>query len=222
MARIPDSEIERLKKEISLERLVQGHGVLLNRRGKDLIGLCPFHKDTDPSLVVTADKNIWHCLGACQTGGSVIDWVMKVHKVSFRHAIEILRADEIPATLSQPVEVGTLPKLCAPVTITADEQELLKQVVKYYHQTLKKSPEALTYLKNRGITSGEIIERYQIGFANRTLGLRLPERNRKNGIEIRARLQNAGILRKESGHEHFNGSIVVPITDDQEIGRAHV
>jgi|GEM_PF-1699911 len=50
------------------------------------------------------------------------------------------------------------------------------------------------------------------GYANRTLGLRLPLKNRVAGAELRARLQTIGILR-ESGHEHFNGSLVIPILD---------
>jgi hypothetical protein len=49
-----------------------------------------------------------------------------------------------------------------------------------------------------------------LGFADRTLGLRLPEKTRKAGNEIRSRLQKLGLLR-ESGHEHFNGSLVIPV-----------
>src|SRR5208283_2090094 len=92
MARIPDEEIERLKREVSLQRLVEARGIELSRHGAYLLGLCPFHDDHDPSLIVSPKKNLWHCLGACQTGGSVIDWVMRAQGVSFRHAVELLRA----------------------------------------------------------------------------------------------------------------------------------
>ena len=91
MARIPESEVERLKDEVSLERLVEAAGVELRRQGKDLVGCCPFHEDRSPSLVISPAKNLWHCLGACQAGGSVIDWVMRTDGVSFRHAVELLR-----------------------------------------------------------------------------------------------------------------------------------
>jgi DNA primase len=93
MARIPEADIERLKNEISLQRLVEAQGIELTRHGADLLGRCPFHDDKTPSLVVSPKKNLWHCLGACQTGGSVIDWVMKTRGISFRHAVELLRAD---------------------------------------------------------------------------------------------------------------------------------
>ena len=77
MARIAEEEIERLKREISLERLAVAKGIQLKKHGENLLGLCPFHDDREPSLVITPSKNLWHCLGACQTGGTVIDWVMQ-------------------------------------------------------------------------------------------------------------------------------------------------
>ena len=93
MARIPEAEIERLKHEISVERLVTGSGIELRKSGKDQIGQCPFHDDAEPSLVVTAAKTLWHCFG-CQVGGGPIDWVIKMQGVSFRHAVELLREGE--------------------------------------------------------------------------------------------------------------------------------
>lgn len=77
MARIPDTEIERLTEEVSLQRFVEQAGVELRRQGTDLVGRCPFHEDRSPSLVLSSAKNLWHCLGACQAAGSVIDWVMR-------------------------------------------------------------------------------------------------------------------------------------------------
>ena len=74
MPRIPDTELERLKNEVSVERLVEASGVELKKAGKDMLGRCPFHDDAEASLVVTAAKNLWHCFG-CQVGGGPIDWV---------------------------------------------------------------------------------------------------------------------------------------------------
>ena len=87
MARIPEHEVERLKKEISVQRLAEAQGVKLTRHGADLVGRCPFHDDRTPSLIITPAKNLWHCLGACNMGGTAIDWVMKAQGVSFRHAV---------------------------------------------------------------------------------------------------------------------------------------
>ena len=213
MARIPDEVIERLKQEVSLQRLVEARGVQLQRHGADLLGLCPFHDDHEPSLVVSPKNNLWHCLGACQAGGSVIDWVMKAQGISFRHAVELLRADHPSLTdASTPVRVSTVRKLATPIDRDASDAEALLQVVNYYHETLTQTPDALEYLRKRGLDSPEMIDHFRLGFANRTLGYRLPASNRQAGAEMRGRLQKLGIIR-ESGHEHFNGCVVFPIFD---------
>lgn len=87
MRRYADEEIRRLKEETDLAALVCAAGVELKQVGQDLRGRCRFHEDSGPSLVVTPAKGLWHCLGACGAGGSVIDWVMKSQGVSFRHAV---------------------------------------------------------------------------------------------------------------------------------------
>jgi DNA primase catalytic core len=214
MARIPDEEIERLKREVSIEHLAKARGVELKPHGGNLIGLCPFHEDHEPSLVITSSKNLWHCLGACRAGGSVIDWVMKAEGVSFRHAVEILRRD--PSSLAAfpgSAKHSTVRKLAPVLAMDAEDREILRQVVDYYHATLKESPEALRYLEKRGLRSPEMIERFKLGFANRTLGYRLPPKRCKAGEEMRGRLQRLGIYRA-SGHEHFTGSLVIPVMDE--------
>lgn len=211
MARIPQAEIDRLKGEVSVERLVTAAGIALKKSGKDLLGTCPFHDDAEPSLVITPAKNLWHCFG-CQTGGGPIDWVMRMSGVSFRHAVELLR-EGITSLAAQPVKQTTVRKLPPPVAPDADDQALLNQVIGYYHETLKASPEALKYLESRGIHDMEAVDRFRLGFANRTLGLRLPNNQRVAGAELRTRLQRLGLLR-ESGHEHFNGSLVIPVLDE--------
>ena len=60
---------------------------------------------------------------------------------------------------------------------------VLGQVIDYYHATLKQSPEALAYLQKRGLHHPDVIDHFKLGFANRTLGLRLPDKNRKAGAE---------------------------------------
>ena len=213
MARIPTNEIERLKSEVSVERLIESAGIELKKLGKDRAGKCPFHADDTASLVVTPAKNLWHCFG-CQIGGGPIDWVMKKQGVSFRHAVELLRdGDSSLAATSVPLKRATVRTLPAPVTRDADNDVLMMQVVGYYHDTLKQSPDALAYLKSRGLDHPELIETFKLGFANRTLGLRLPEKNRVAGAELRTRLQAIGIYR-QSGHEHFNGSLVMPVMDE--------
>ena len=228
MARFSDEVIHRIKNEVSLLRLVEHSGIELKKHGKDYIGHCPFHDDKTPSFVVSPASNLWNCLGACGEGGSVIDWVMKTQGVSFRHAVELLRNDHLSFTQStrsargagsaaeNPVKQSTVPKLEAPVTTDADDQAMLRQVIDYYHSTLKQESEAQAYLQKRGLDDAELINHFKLGYANRTLGLRLPQKNRKAGKEIREQLQRIGLYR-DTGREHFNGSLVIPVMDSNGV-----
>ena len=180
-------------------------------------------------------KNLWHCLGACQAGGSVIDWVMRVERVSFRHAVERLRTQGGGGPAAPPPMLAPLATRAAKETahvrgsgrapggetgavgsesVDRADGALLRDVIAFYHETLKASPEAIDYLESRGLNSVALIDRFQLGFANRTLGYRLPAKTLKAGAAVRGQLQRLGILRG-SGHEHFTGSVVVPILGER-------
>ena len=213
MAHIPDEEKARLKREISIQRLAEARGVGLKRYGKELMGLCPFHKDTHPSLCIDPVKNVWHCKGACGKGGDVIEWVKHAEGVSFTHAVELLKRDFLllPANQSgPPPKKSTTVKLPPLTEQSLDDKTLLKLVVHHYHETLKQSPEAQQYLVKRGLGSAEMSEQFQLGFANRTLGYLVPASNRVAGEEQRGRLKELGVFRS-NGREHLRGSLVIPI-----------
>ncbi|EFB2526432.1 TPA: toprim domain-containing protein, partial [Escherichia coli] len=91
-------------------------------------------------------------------------------------------------------------------------QKLLSRVVEFYHHTLLNAPEAVAYLEKRRLNHPELVAAFKLGFANRTLPYRLPAVKSRAGEKIRARLKGVGVLR-ESGHEHFTGSLVVPVMD---------
>ena len=132
MPRVPNELLERLKQEIAIVRLVERAGVVLKGTGDNLLGLCPMHDDHEPSLVISAEKNVWHCLGACQAGGSVVDWVMKKDRVSFRHAVDLLLAEFFPLEARSVIDgapkLSTVPQLASPLDLEADEQELAQIV----------------------------------------------------------------------------------------------
>ena len=123
---------------------------------------------------------------------------MKSEGVSFRHAVELLQNDYQPLAASAagapPAKHSTVKKLAMPIAADAEDAKLLAQVIEYYHETLLESPEAIEYLKRRGIGSDEAIKTFKLGFANRTLGYRLPEKNRVEGAAIRGQLQRLGCL----------------------------
>jgi hypothetical protein len=216
MALIPEEEIARLKRAVDLAAVVRARGVALQPQGGDLVGLCPFHDDHDPSLRVTPGKGLWRCM-SCQATGNVIQFVQKFDGVSFRHACELLKTGQFAALAgpAAPVKKSTVPKLPSPLAADADDQAALRQVLDYYHERLKENPAALAYLKKRGITA-EAIATFRVGFVDRTLGLRLPQKNRAEGAALRERLTRLGILR-DTGHEHLRGRVVFPVVAESGV-----
>ena len=208
MPKIPESDIERVKRQTDLLALVRSRGVELKKHGsKDWIGRCPFHQDRDnPNFIVSPDKGLFHCM-VCGKAGNAIQFVQFHDGVSFRHAFEVLAHGQ--AFAAQPLtKQATVPKLDCPLVLDADDVALMNQSLAYYRERLAQTPAALDYLKRRGIEAA--VEPFGLGFADRTLGLRLPMKNRNDGEALRTRLQKIGLLR-ESGHEHFNGCVVFPI-----------
>ncbi len=223
MPMIPEDEIEKIKREADLAAVVRSRGVALKPQGGDLVGLCPFHEDKNPSLHVTPAKRLWRCV-ACHATGNAIQFVQKFDGVSFRHACELLKSGKLSAlsgpSAGAPLKKSTVPKLDSPLAADADDQAALRQVLDYYHARLKENPAALAYLAKRGLTA-EAIATFRVGFVDRTLGLRLPQANRKEGAAIRARLARLGVLR-DTGHEHLRGRVVFPVVaENGEIGTVY-
>ena len=222
MARIGQEELDTLKHEVPIQRVLEARGIELKKHGaKDLVGLCPLHNEQTPSFVLSPERWLWHCFG-CDRGGDVISLTQQLEGVSFRQAVELLRAG-YPATggglgtttsSARPAKRSTVPKLPCPVEPDAEDSELLNQVMVYYHERLKRTPAALEYLEKRGLGSMEMVEHFSLGYSDRSLCYGLPAKNRKAGEKLRGRLQALGILR-ESGHELFRGALVVPIRDEQ-------
>ena len=150
-------------------RLVEAKGVKLKGRGENLIGQCPFHDDKTPSLVISPTKNLWHCLGACQAGGYVIDWVMKAERVSFRHAVEMLRSGPVFSGSGNRAAAAAKQSSSSPRSPRSPIRRA-GQVLDYYPATLKQCTEAQRYLEKRGLQSSEMVEHFKLGFSNRTLG----------------------------------------------------
>jgi DNA primase len=89
MAYIPDDKLQEIRDAAPIEEVV-GQYVKLERRGRNLLGLCaPSTADSKPSFTVSPDKGIFHCFG-CQAGGNVISFVMQYHKLGFTEAVSEL------------------------------------------------------------------------------------------------------------------------------------
>jgi DNA primase len=86
--RIPESKIEEIRNSADIVDVISPH-VQLRKRGKNFIGLCPFHSEKTPSFTVSEEKQIFHCFG-CHTGGNVFKFLTEFHKISFVEAVQEL------------------------------------------------------------------------------------------------------------------------------------
>jgi hypothetical protein len=191
-----------------LAGLVTAGGVVLREAEDGLTGSCP---RCVSRLVVDSAADAWSCAGICGSGGAA-KWVALVEGVSVSHAAELLRAGWQP-TLDKELPAGQrsvrlLSVLCA---ADADDATLLDAVVDHYASTLSSCEPARAWLDRLGVDESLAL-RLRLSYANRTLGYRLPEANRKDGATLRGRLAALGVYR-ESGHEHLTGCLVIPIID---------
>lgn len=204
-------EVERLKASADLVGMIRGHGVDLKPEGSDLVGLCPFHSESTPSFRVTPSKNLYHCFG-CGKGGSAVDWLVATRGISIREAFENLRVSS-GAVASQMGPSKDLVECAFEADPSWSDGRLLAAVADYYTSRLLVSPVAQEYLVKRGLWDLSLVNRFRLGYADRTLGAALDRS--PAGAALRARLTEIGVIR-ESGHEHLNGSLVVPVLSSRK------
>lgn len=200
---IPESEIEKVKSQISLASVIRARGVTLKKKGKQLWGLCPFHSEDEPSFAVDEKKGLWNCLGKCQTGGDVFSFVMKADSLNFKQAFELLAENQPSKSATRkekPIETETT----GAVEMTKSELEYLEKAAAYYHKSLLKNEKAIAYLTSRGITP-EAIQTFKLGFVDGTLKDKL-------NPDGKANLERLGLL-NERGSEMMFGSVVFPLLD---------
>jgi DNA primase catalytic core len=217
--RIPDADITRLNADTDLVGLIQSRGVALKQQGRNWTGHCPFHDDTKhANLIVTPTNSLWRCMAIhCGKTGNAIQFLEAFDGLSFRHAFELL-AHGGKAAFERPPDAPrkqtTVPRLPCPLDETAPDASLLDQIASYYASRLAalENQSARDYLVSRGLDDEALWQHFGIGFSDRTLGLRIPEKNRKQGGKLRERLQSIGVYRP-TGREHLNGCITIPIRE---------
>ncbi len=183
----------------------------LQNRGKNYLGLCPFHKEKTPSFNVDVEKQLFYCFG-CGIGGNVFTFIMNKENFSFPEAVRYL-ADKYNIVLH-----GKMDKELSKEFLERRKYfKINRLVAKYFDYCLFKTHEgsrALAYLKKRGFDI-DIMKKFHLGYA-------LPSWDdlikfaRKKDIGI-ATLEKTGLVmpRKDSkGHyDRFRNRVIFPITD---------
>jgi len=156
---IPDSFKQDLLSRVDMVELVSRY-VQLKKGGVNYLGLCPFHNEKSPSFTVSPVKQFYHCFG-CGAHGNAIGFVMAYSSLGYIDALKELASS---VGMQVPQDVPRTPAEAARRERETDLYAVMEKAMAYFRAELKKSPHAIDYLKQRGL-SGEIAARFRIGYA---------------------------------------------------------
>jgi DNA primase len=203
------NDVELIKERLDVADVIGGY-IQLKPAGRNLKAPCPFHNEKTASFMVSPEKGIWHCFG-CNQGGDVIKFVMQYEGLEFRPALELLakRAGvELRNTGGRQSQQAK------------QEQDRLRQATtlaaKYFQASLTKNPDALGYIKKRGLKRQTIID-FQIGYAPDDWNA-LSHFLAKKGFSD-SELRAAGLVGQKEGrntvYDMFRGRLMFTICDAQ-------
>lgn len=153
---IPRDFIEDLVARTDIVEVI-GSRVQLKKAGREFSACCPFHGEKSPSFFVSPQKQFYHCFG-CGVHGNALGFLIEYEHLEFVEAVEELAR---LAGVDVPREGGDAP---ARDRVSPDLYAILDDAARYYRQQLKRTPDAVDYLKRRGLT-GEIAAEFAIGWA---------------------------------------------------------
>ncbi len=211
MASTWDELIQQIKERLDIVEVISEQ-VVLKKRGNNYWGLCPFHKDKNPSFCVTPHLGIYKCF-SCGEAGDALKFIMKTRNIEFKDLI-IELADrfglEVPHSHSQN----------SSSTKEVKEQMLAASMVaaEYYHDLLLRQKDtnseiALKYLTQRGIGS-DIIKKFHLGIAPKAYTTLYDELRKDFSNDV---LEKAGlVLKSEKGGyiDRFRNRIIIPIQNE--------
>jgi DNA primase len=204
--RITDEKIDEVRNAVDIVEIITAY-VRLKKRGKNYLGLCPFHTEKTPSFTVSGEKQMYHCFG-CGRGGNVFTFLMEMDKVSFVEAVRSLAS-----------KAGIfIPEESKPVSGEQTEFENYYAVCRlagmHFFRNLTETDEgknALNYFYKRGF-SDETIRTFGLGYALNSWDAFLdkakeegfkPEDILKVGL---ARVRDDGSM-----YDYFRGRAIFPI-----------
>ncbi len=204
--RIPEEKIEEIRSSVNIVDFISGY-VQLKKRGKNYVGLCPFHQEKTPSFTVSEEKQIFHCFG-CHAGGNIYKFLMDYKSISFVEAVQEIAEY---AGISLEFEKGKSDKN---KDLTEELYEINVKAARYFSENLLKSEEgevARNYFEKRNIKT-KTQKIFGLGYA-------LPLWDgfvnfcRENNIDLAKAKQLGLIDAKEGGkfYDKFKGRIIFPI-----------
>ena len=216
-ARLHPRTIESVKERVDIVDVVGEH-VVLKKKGKEYVGICPFHDDSKPSMSVIPGKQFYYCF-SCGAGGNAIKFLMEFQRQSFSDVVlDLAKKYQVPIDT---VEGPQQERLKQQISRRDNLYRVLKLATGWFRNQLN-SPcgvNALDYLKNkRHLTDGTLIN-FELGYApdNWDSLLHYFVDIEKISIEI---LESAGLIVPRKGgngfYDRFRNRIIVPIHDRQK------
>lgn len=202
-----DSAIEEIKRKIDIVEYI-GSFITLKKTGKNYKAVCPFHDEKTPSFVISQDRQIWRCFGACQKGGDVIAFLMEWENLTFFEALK---------ELAQQAGVK-LDNVKFEDRQWQQKEHFLKLnqlAAKYYHFILTEHSSGkagLKYVTDRGVNE-KLIKTFNLGYAPQSWDSLLKFLIKK-GYSKKDILEAGLVIQKgDRFYDRFRGRLMFPIMD---------
>lgn len=207
--KINERFIQELQEKVDIESVISS-SITLKRRGKTLVGLCPFHNEKTPSFTVYPESNSFYCFG-CGAGGDVISFVRRMENLDY---IEAVKSVAQTAGMSMPEDGYD-------DTLSKQRMKLLsanREAARFYHECLMnpKNKDALDYFLNRGL-SINTIRRFGLGYAPNDWRELINHLKSKGFTEHELVLANLARRSDKNGranfYDNFRNRVMFPIID---------
>lgn len=203
---IPEKTIDEIRNALDIVDVINQY-VRLRKRGKNYIGLCPFHQEKTPSFTVSGDKQIFHCFG-CHAGGNVFKFLMDYKKVSYVEALEegaaiagiVIRRDENKVSNKN-------------ISETEQLFDINYEVAKFYSDTLLSKPDgefARKYFENRNIKINSM-RGFGLGYSPSDDSLIRFLKDKSINFDQAIKLGIIGKSAKGNFYDRFYGRIIFPL-----------
>ena len=213
---IPQSFIQDLLTRIDIVEVV-GNRVQLKKAGANFWACCPFHSEKTPSFSVSPAKQFYHCFG-CGRTGSAISFLMDYSGLTYPEAVEELARSigvAVPHEGTALSKEERAQKQAKALALT----EVMARADRFYRKELRKAPDAINYLKGRGLT-GEIAARFGLGYAPDSW---TPLQACFEHYNARELTESGLVIERSSGegqvkdrrYDRFRGRIMFPIRNER-------
>ncbi len=207
-----ENQIEEIKGKIDIVDFIASF-ITLKKAGRNFKAVCPFHQEKSPSFVVSPERGIWHCFGACGEGGDAIKFLMKWENITFIESLkELAKKTGVKLTLN---------KINIEDKIWQKKERYLgmnQLATEFFHYILKRTDfgkKASQYLKDRALNQS-IIDKFQLGYSPSSWdSLKLFLKKKK--FEEEEMLENGLLVKSARGsyYDRFRGRLMFPLSDSR-------